>query len=80
MATIQVRNIPPDIHQVYRRRAAESGMSLQEYVRAELIRGAKRCTPAEIVGAVRERIATDGSTGYLNGSAVDIVRAERAAR
>ncbi len=28
MATIQVRNIPLEIHQVYRRRAAESGMSL----------------------------------------------------
>lgn len=77
MATIQVRKIPPEIHQVDRRRAAESGMSLQEYVRAELIRGAKRRSPAEIVGAVRERIATEGAVDYLTGSAVDVVRAER---
>lgn len=77
MATIQVRNLPSEVHHTYRRRAAEAGMSLQEYVRAELIRGAMTRSPAEVVAAVRERIATEGSAGYLDGSSVDIVRAER---
>lgn len=77
MATVQVRNVPLEVHHIYRRRAAEAGMSLQEYLRAELIRGAQRRSPAEIVGEVRDRIAAEGPAGYLDGSAVDVVRADR---
>lgn len=32
MATIQVRDVPEGTHTTLRRRAAEAGMSLQEYV------------------------------------------------
>ena len=74
---MQVRNIPLEVHQIYRRRAAQAGMSLQGYLRAELIRGAQRRSPAEIVEEVRDRIAAEGTGGYLEGSAVDIVRADR---
>ena len=31
MATIQVRNIPEDVHRVYRMRAAEAGQTRLEY-------------------------------------------------
>ncbi len=33
MPSIQVRNVPDDTHEVLRRRAAEDGRSLQEYLR-----------------------------------------------
>ena len=31
---MQIKNIPEDVHRVYRRRAAEAGQSLQEYMLA----------------------------------------------
>lgn len=34
--TIQVRNVPEKVHRTLKARAAESGMSLSEYVLAEL--------------------------------------------
>lgn len=77
MATIQVRDVPADVHQVYRRRAAAAGMSLQEYLRAELTRGAHRRTPAEVVEAVADRLQVEGVDGFLDGSSVDLVRSER---
>jgi plasmid stability protein len=34
--SIQVKNVPPDVHRVLRQRAAAAGKSLQEYLLAEL--------------------------------------------
>ena len=36
MPSIQVKNVPEDVHATLRRRAAEAGMSLQEYLLARL--------------------------------------------
>ena len=36
MATIQIRNVPERVHRIYRARAAAAGMSLEEYILAEL--------------------------------------------
>jgi antitoxin FitA len=77
MATIQIRNIPDDVHRKYRIRAAAAGMSLQEYLRKELIENAKRKTPAEIVAEVEEEMRTTGTDGFAGGSSVDIIRADR---
>ena len=77
MATIQVRDVPDDVHRVYRERAAREGMSLQEYLRARLVAGARRATPAEVADAVRQRLTAEGAAGYASTSSVPVVRAER---
>lgn len=77
MATIQVRDVPDDVHQLYRRRAAAAGMSLQEYLRAELTRSASRLTPAEVADGVQDRLRVEGSDGYLDGSTGPLVRGDR---
>ncbi|MGO1523046.1 MAG: FitA-like ribbon-helix-helix domain-containing protein [Nesterenkonia sp.] len=49
MPTIQVKNIPADTHAALRRRAAAAHQSLQEYLRAQLIREAESPTIAEVL-------------------------------
>ena len=49
MPSIQIKNVPPDVHGVLRRRAAEAGMSLQEYLLAELTEQARRPTLEEVL-------------------------------
>lgn len=80
MATIQVRNVPEAIHRAYRERAAAAGMSLQEYLLAELIRNASLRTPAEVVAEVEGRIRRTRGKGFVRGSSADLVRADRDAR
>ncbi len=45
---LQVRNVPDDLHAELRRRAAEAGMSLSDYVLRELRRVAERSPMAEV--------------------------------
>jgi antitoxin FitA len=49
MPSIQIKNVPPDVHRTLRRRAAEAGMSLQEYLLAELTEQARRPTLEEVL-------------------------------
>lgn len=77
MATIQVRNVPADAYRIYRARAAAAGMSLQEYVRAEIVRNAALRTPAELVAEVEESLRAEGLEGFARVSAADLVRADR---
>jgi plasmid stability protein len=79
MATIQIRNVPAEVHRIYRSRAAAAGMSLQEYVRAELVRSAELRTPAELIAEVETRLASEGTEGWATASAADAVRADREA-
>lgn len=80
MATIQVRNVPEDVHHTYKRRAAAAGMSLQEYLRAELIATARTSTPAEIVTEVEEELRRAGEEGFATASSARYVRADRNSR
>lgn len=75
MATIQIRDVPEDVHRRYRARAAAAGMSLQEYLLAELVEGARLLSPAEVVTAVRDDLA-DGAD-LSHGSATAVIRADR---
>lgn len=47
--TIQIRNVPDDVHRTLRVRAAADGMSLSEYVLREITRVARRPTIAEVL-------------------------------
>ena len=41
MATIQIRDIPDDVHEALQRRAREAGQSLQAYMREHIIESAR---------------------------------------
>jgi plasmid stability protein len=80
MATIQVRDVPDDVHRTYRRRAAEAGQSLQEFLLHELIEGARTQTPAEVVAQVERQIARTAGHGFSATSSAALVRADRDSR
>jgi antitoxin FitA len=70
--TIQVRNVPDATHAELRVRAAKAGMSLSDYVLAELERTAARPPIAEVLERARNR-----SGGVSRQGAVDIIREMR---
>ena len=80
MATIQIRNVPEAIHRMYQVRAAAAGMSLQEYLLAELVHNAGLRSPAELIDEVETRMRVEGSEGFAVGSSADLVRADRDSR
>ncbi|MEV6320050.1 antitoxin [Nocardia sp. NPDC051787] len=63
MATIQIRDIPEEDAEVLRRRAEAAGMSLQAYMRRELITLARRRTKAEAMAAIRDALERDPLPG-----------------
>ncbi|MBI1946343.1 MAG: hypothetical protein HYS27_11630 [Deltaproteobacteria bacterium] len=69
---IQVRNVPDRVHAVLRARAAAAGMSLSEFLAAELRAIAERPTLDDVL----ERISHRGRV-TLKESAARAVRAER---
>ena len=50
---IQIRHVPDALHRALRARAARAGMTLSDYLRAELARSAEQLTVEEL----RERLA-----------------------
>jgi plasmid stability protein len=50
---IQIRHVPETLHRALRARAARAGMTLSDYLRAELARAVEQLTPDEL----RERLA-----------------------
>lgn len=72
MKTIQIRNVPDEIHRTLRTRAAASGVSLSDYVLWELERVAQKPPIAELLARARSR------AGGASGQAiVDVVRSGR---
>ncbi len=59
--TIQVRDVPEDVHEVLRVRAARAGLSLSEYLRREISGLARRPTAEEFLARLtaREEVAVD---------------------
>ncbi len=49
MPSVQVKNVPPEVHRVLRRRAATAGQSLQEYLLATLEQQAREETLDEVL-------------------------------
>jgi len=72
MKHLQVRNVPDDLHRTLKVRAAQAGMSLSEYVLAELRRTATRPTRQEILARIAAR-----PTRRVRPRPGDAVRAER---
>lgn len=76
MPSIQVKDVPDTVHATLRRRAAASGMSLQEYLLARLVEDATTPTLDEVLDRAGGRA---GGTVPLDAS-VQAVRDDRDAR
>jgi antitoxin FitA len=76
MPSVQIKNVPPDVHRVLKRRAAEAGMSLQEYLLAELTEQARQPTLDEVLERAGGRSGGSVPLDY----AVEAIRAERDGR
>ena len=72
---IQVRNVPDGLHRTLKAQAALSGMSLSDYLLAEIRRVAERPTVAELRERLRHRSRIAAPL-----SAAEAVRLERDAR
>lgn len=72
---IQLRNVPENLHHTLKARAALAGMSLSDYLLAEIRWLADRPTPAELRERVRRRAGVT-----LSVPAADAVRRDREAR
>ena len=72
---IQMRNVPETLHRKLKARAALEGMSLSEYLIAEVRRAAERPSISELRQRLTERTSVKPSV-----SPADAVRAERDAR
>ena len=74
MPMIQLRHVPAEVHRALKARAALAGMSLSDYLLAEIIQVAERPTPAELRARLRGRARTSPV------AAARAVRAERDGR
>lgn len=76
MPSIQVKDVPEEVHAILRRRAALAGQSLQEYLLAQLTRDARNPTLDEVLDRAGQRAG--GRAGFR--AAAKAVRAERDSR
>lgn len=65
---IQIRNVPDDVHRELKVRAAQAGMSLSDYLNAELARLAARRPLSELVDEL------EGGMTLRSGKAASAVR------
>jgi plasmid stability protein len=72
---IQIRNVPGALHRRLKARAAEAGMSLSEFLLADLRRSLDRPTPEELWARLRDRSPVEPRV-----SPARALRAERDAR
>lgn len=70
--TLQVRDVPDDVHTTLRARAAAAGMSLSEYVLQQLVEVASRPEVSDVLRRAGER-----SGGAAPGDIVAAVRSGR---
>ena len=72
MAHIQIRNVPPDLHQKLKARAAELGLTLSEYLLREAERAVEKPTIEELTRRIRAR-----RLPKLKTPPADLIRADR---
>jgi hypothetical protein len=76
MKMIQIRNVPDELHQALKIRAAREGISMSELILRDLPRIAYQPTLAQI----QERIRRRGPIKGFEGTGADLVRAAREER
>ena len=73
LPSIQIKNVPDEVHSVLRRRAAEAGQSMQEYLLGLLTEQAAQPTLEEVL----DRAARRGGAKLSFDDAVAAIRADR---
>lgn len=76
MATLQIRDVPPELSRRLKARAAASGQSLSQYALAQLERSVARPTIDELW----QRIEAETTARRESYGAAEILRSERDAR
>jgi plasmid stability protein len=76
MPSIQIKDVPDDVHATLRTRAAAAGQSLQEYLRARLVEEARAPTVDEVLDRAGGR--SGGRVDF--GTAARLIRADRDGR
>jgi plasmid stability protein len=66
MSSIQIRNVPDDVHRTLRARAAAGGQSLSEYLLAEIVRVAERPSVADVLARAGDRAGGTDTTKIVN--------------
>ena len=69
MANLQVRNVPEDIHQALKAKAAMNGSTLSDFLRMELAMIAQRPTARELRERLRQREPV-----HLKPTAAEVIR------
>jgi len=72
---IQIRNVPDEIHRTLKSRAAKQGVSLSDYVLAELRRMAELPSPEEMFERLQQRSRVNPDV-----SSAQLIREERDSR
>jgi plasmid stability protein len=76
MRSVQIKNVPDEVHEVLRRRAFDAGQSLQEFLLAHLTDYAQTPTLAEAFARIDKR----SGSGITSAFAVEAIRADRDSR
>jgi hypothetical protein len=74
MKTIQIRNVPDELHRSLKERAAREGTTMSDLILAELPRLAHRPSSPQLLERIRARTPVGGP------SAAELIRAERDTR
>jgi plasmid stability protein len=77
MKNVQVRNVPERVHRVLRRRAAEAGQSLQEYLLQLLEESAGQLTVKEAFDRIRKRGGGVTDPNFDSAKLIREIRDER---
>jgi hypothetical protein len=72
--SVQIKNVPADVHAVLRRRAAAAGQSLQEYLLARLVQDAREETVEDVLARAAGRAGGSLPLSYASKT----LREERA--
>jgi len=73
--TIQLRNVPNNLHRKLKARAALEGISLSKYLISEIRQIAERPTLNELRIRLHQRVPVE-----LNGAVTKLIRAQRESR
>jgi plasmid stability protein len=75
LTTVQIRNVPAELHRRLKARAEMEGMSMSDYILREIGKALERPTRLEVLERIRARPAR-----HLKRRPADVLRAERSAR
>jgi antitoxin FitA len=78
MATIQIRDIPDDVHEELQRRAREAGQSLQVFMRQWIVeRTRSEARRAAVLAEMQEIVRADSGRGFTIEEILEARDAER---